>query len=472
MKQYFVLLGILFSIFGSVQAQEKIDYDTTNCHLCNMVIKDNRFAAQAVNQDNQPLYFDAIECLLNYKQANNKTKLKSLYVSNYANPGNFITFTTAYYLKSDAIKSPMGANLAAFISKEEAENFKTSEKDVLYTWQELNAAFKNKSLGSSTHNHHNHYRPDAHAPIGIMGDHLHHKGGLMVSLRYMNMMMDGNKMGTDNIDDATIFQQYMVAPQDMKMQMYMLGVMYAPSNRLTLSAMQNIIKNNMDLTAQMMMNGMMMKRDFSTSASGFGDLKLNALYGLFNHEINSLHLNAGVSLPVGSIKERGKTPMMENAKLPYTMQLGSGTFDVTAGATYKELYPSFSWGSQFLATFRTGKNTEEYRLGNYYQLNLWGAYRLFENVSLSGRALGVITSSIEGADPQLNPMMVTTADTKNYGSEKIKLLGGVNVSFSQTSTLKNIRIGAEIGAPVYENYNGIQMNENLSFLIGLKYSIL
>ncbi len=472
MKQYFVLLGILFSIFGRVQAQEKIAFGTTTCQLCNMVIKDNRFAAQAENQNNQALYFDAIECLLDYKQANNKTDLKSMYVSDYANPGSLISARSAFYLKGDGIQSPMGANLSAFSSKEEAENFKTSEKDTVYTWQQLNEAFKNNAFASTAHNHQNHFRPDSHAPIGVMGDHLHHKGGLMVSLRYMDMMMDGNKTGTDKIDDAAIFQQYMVAPQNMTMQMYMLGVMYAPSNRLTISAMQNLIKNNMDLTAQMMMNGMTMKHDFSTASSGFGDLKLNALYGIFSHNINSLHLNAGISLPSGSIKERDDTPMMENAKLPYTMQLGSGTFDVTAGATYKELYTSFSWGSQFLAKFRTGKNTEGYRFGNQYQLNLWGAYRLFENVSLSGRALGTVTSDIIGGDPQLNPMMVTSADTENYGGEKIKLLGGVNVSFSQTSAFKNIRIGAEMGAPIYESYNGIQMNKNLSFVIGLKYSIL
>ena len=182
-----------------------------------------------------------------------------MYVSDYANPGSLISARSAFYLKGDGIQSPMGANLSAFSSKEEAENFKTSEKDTVYTWQQLNEAFKNNAFASTAHNHQNHFRPDSHAPIGVMGDHLHHKGGLMVSLRYMDMMMDGNKTGTDKIDDAAIFQQYMVAPQNMTMQMYMLGVMYAPSNRLTISAMQNLIKNNMDLTAQMMMNGMTMK---------------------------------------------------------------------------------------------------------------------------------------------------------------------------------------------------------------------
>ena len=36
------------------------------------------------------------------------------------------------------------------------------------------------------------YRPDGNAPIGVMADHYHHKGGVMLSYRYMNMNMKGN----------------------------------------------------------------------------------------------------------------------------------------------------------------------------------------------------------------------------------------------------------------------------------------
>ena len=39
------------------------------------------------------------------------------------------------------------------------------------------------------------------------------------------------------------------------------------------------------------------------------------------------------------------------------------------------------------------------------------------------------------------------------------------------SIFKNIRFGVEAGAPIYEYYNGIQMNENLTLNFGVKYSI-
>jgi hypothetical protein len=263
----------------------------------------------------------------------------------------------------------------------------------------------------------------------------------------------------------------MVAPQKMCMNMYMLGVMYAPSDKLTLLLMQNFVKNDMDLKAKMMMNGMTIFRDFATSSVGFGDLKLGALYSIYNKENTSIHLNTTLNLPVGNITKKDDTPMMQDAKLPYAMQLGSGTFDITLGATYKGNTENISWGIQPLFTFRTGKNSEAYRFGNAQQVNFWGAYKLANWISVSGRFLAIYQEKIVGIASALNPMMVTTADTNNYGGEKVKSFLGFNFMFNQNSTLKNLRVSIEAGAPIYENYKGVQMDEDISLQIGLKYNI-
>ena len=47
----------------------------------------------------------------------------------------------------------------------------------------------------------------------------------------------------------------------------------------------------------------------------------------------------------------------------------------------------------------------------------------------------------------------------------------MNFAFPKESIFKNIRFGVEAGAPIYEYYNGIQMNENLTLNFGVKYSI-
>lgn len=79
--------------------------------------------------------------------------------------------------------------------------------------------------------------------------------------------------------------------------------------------------------------------------------------------------------------------------------------------------------------------------------------------------------TLNGIDAELNPMMVTTANTNNYGSDKIKAFIGLNISFPTTSTFKDLRVGVEAGAPIYEDYNGVQMDEGLSLNVGVKYSI-
>ena len=106
-------------------------------------------------------------------------------------------------------------------------------------------------------------RPDGHAPISVMADHYHGKGGWMFSYRFMNMNMEGLLSGSNSIsNDAAHDAGYMVTPLKMPMQMHMFGTMYAPSDKITLLAMASIINNDMDL--QMRMMGMV--TPFSTSS--------------------------------------------------------------------------------------------------------------------------------------------------------------------------------------------------------------
>ena len=62
-------------------------------------------------------------------------------------------------------------------------------------------------------------RPDAHAPIGVMGDHNHNAGEFMFSYRYKLMEMNGNRIGTNKVSNQRVLQDFLVTPTDMTMQM-------------------------------------------------------------------------------------------------------------------------------------------------------------------------------------------------------------------------------------------------------------
>ena len=90
-------------------------------------------------------------------------------------------------------------------------------------------------------------RPDAHAPISIMGDHTHRKGEWMLSYRFMYMDMEGMRSGDSRVSASKVFaNNYTVTPERMTMEMHMFGVMYAPSDRITLMLMAPYKRIEMD----------------------------------------------------------------------------------------------------------------------------------------------------------------------------------------------------------------------------------
>ena len=59
-----------------------------------------------------------------------------------------------------------------------------------------------------------------------------------------------------------------------------------------------------------------------------------------------LEAGAGISVPTGSIDEEGDTPRAPgNQQLPYTMQLGSGTWDVPLLLSFRKYGAQWDWGA-------------------------------------------------------------------------------------------------------------------------------
>jgi len=306
-------------------------------------------------------------------------------------------------------------------------------------------------------------RPDGHAPIGVMGDHYHKHREWMLSYRYMPMWMENNMEGSESIKNSDIFQEYMAAPQKMLMEMHMLGIMYAPTDNITLMLMANYITKSMDLKTRMNV-------DFKTESSGFGDILLAGLIKILNKERNSIHLNIAINVPAGDIKQRDDTPMMNNAKLAYPMQLGSGTWDIVIGATYLGQTDQLSWGIQPLYLYRIGENSEKYTLGNKIMFTGWGALRTTENLSFSISLSYINIGEIDGADADLNPMMMPLFNTANSGKNQLDAGFGGNFLFTE-GYLKNLRFGVEIKYPLLQHVNGIQMENKIMLITGLQYSI-
>ncbi len=310
------------------------------------------------------------------------------------------------------------------------------------------------------HGHHNHDQTQATEPIGVMGSHLHEKGKWMTSYRRAGMKMHGNRTRTDSQSTAEVNAAgFPVSPIEMSTSMDMFGVMYGATNKLTLMAMGAYVEKEMNHVTGTGVS-------FKTRAKGAGDTKVSALYGLYQGENNRLHMQLGVSLPTGGIKYRDRTPAGADSKLPYPMQLGSGTYDPIIGATYAMDADGYTLGSQLNTTIRTGeKNSQGYHLGNEYNATAWVAKPWTPALSTSLRLEAKAWEDIKGADAELNAALIPTARADLRGGRRLDALVGVNFAPHQAHNLS-----AEFGLPVYQRLDGPQLQMDYRFTLGYQVS--
>jgi len=282
----------------------------------------------------------------------------------------------------------------------------------------------------------------------------------MLSYRFMQMEMKGNLSSSESISSSDICQKYMVAPQVMYMKMHMLGFMFAPSNKLTLMLMVNLLNNDMDLKTKA-------GSVFTTKYSDLSDLKLSGLLKLWNKNKQTLHANFGLSLPTGNIDQHDDTPMMVNSPLAYSMQLGSGTFDPFLGGTYSGEGNKSSWGIQSVFDFKLGENAEGYTRGNQFNFISWYSLKLTQNISVSSSLSYSNITKINGKDPDLNPMMMPLFNTLNSGGTQFDLGLGANLYFPK---LKGIRFSDEVKKPLSQSVRGVQMKNKLCAVLGVQYA--
>jgi hypothetical protein len=168
---------------------------------------------------------------------------------------------------------------------------------------------------------------------------------------------------------------------------------------------------------------------FSTKISDIGDTQLTLLYRLFDSETHHLHANIGWIIPSGSIEKNDEilSPMNTpiNLRLPYSMQLGSGSHQATMGLTYTGYAQQLSWGSQIKARAPIDNNDGGYQLGNKYMLTGWSAYRLADALSASLRLTYRHSEQIDGSDSQISAP-VTTENSDNYGVDSVDIALGFN----------------------------------------------
>jgi len=251
-----------------------------------------------------------------------------------------------------------------------------------------------------------------------------------------------------------------------------VGAMYAPANWVTLMGMAQYVSKEMDHRTYQGGTGTTVLGNFRTESDGLGDTTLAAMFRAYDAGAHHVHLNFGVSIPTGDIDETAEilTPMgmRPTVRMPYAMQLGSGTYDLLPGVTYTGRMDQLSWGAQYMGTIRLDENDEDYTLGDLHRVTGWVAYSPSPWISLSLRLAFETLDDIDGIDPQIvGP--VQTADPDNYGGERVDAYVGVNLA-GQTGWQRGHRLTLEAGWPLDQDLDGPQLETDFRVITGWQYA--
>jgi copper chaperone NosL len=108
------------------------------CDYCRMTISDERFGGQLITRKGKAYAFDSIECLASfYLQQPTASEGSSVWVADYANPGQWVDAKTAVFARSEAHQSPMGLNLVSFAANADKAALPSDARGATLRWPEV-----------------------------------------------------------------------------------------------------------------------------------------------------------------------------------------------------------------------------------------------------------------------------------------------------------------------------------------------
>jgi hypothetical protein len=250
------------------------------------------------------------------------------------------------------------------------------------------------------------------------------------------------------------------------MNMYMLDIMYAPTDWMTLMVMPMWMSHEMTMvplkgTPSVAHDDHGMDMDMGHGAhtgahshgtEGWGDTIFGPELRLADCPGYHLQINPMFSAPTGSVDRK-----VDGVFTHYGMQPGSGTWDFVPSLTYTGRANHLAWGAQVLGVVRLeNENGSGYRLGDVFQATAWGSYRFADWISASVRGLYTEQAPIEGHYNGAHAHSSPPDLQANYGGRFWDIGFGVN-TVVPNGALRGLRLSAEWLQPVMDDPNGYQL---------------
>ncbi|MCG8588142.1 MAG: transporter [Proteobacteria bacterium] len=299
----------------------------------------------------------------------------------------------------------------------------------------------------------------ASPPLGIVGGHTLDAGEWELGYRYFRQRRDGNRDARHRESLGEIRRQgFSFVPLEQDVERHELSLMLAPLERVSLLLTLPVLRLERTSAAA---NG----DRFTQRVAGLGDVELRALVRFQQNRGQTLHLTLGFGLPTGRVDVRGETPRGLE-RLPYEMQLGSGSYDFLPALTYLGRYQTLSWGGQMSGVYRMTTNRKGYRRRNGYDLSVWFAHRFDARWSASVRMAYRNWNNVRNDDNALDGAFDPSADARRQAGQRVDLGPGVQVSIPG---MPKARLLVEALWPVFRDLDGPQLETDWTVQAGWKW---
>ncbi len=256
-------------------------------------------------------------------------------------------------------------------------------------------------------------RPDGHAPIGIMGDHVHDQGEFMLSFR---LMMMREKIKVEKVGDN---KEFITVDKDVNIDMWMgmLGLMYGLTDRWTAMTMVPYLLY-----------------DISDVDHALGDISLSVLYAPLKEDFYRMVLSLEVFFPTAGLDYISGVmeEEWEGKGIQYIVMIPWSAYAFLPKLSTLFYWDQLSLGFQigFKYSFDFVGEGSLRRFENKLEptAHIWGTCSLSKNFSVSLRG-------------------VYQGDNKH----KHSVLTYLGLNYIGTDFLEGHRLAFEVGLPVYRS---------------------
>lgn len=266
---------------------------------------------------------------------------------------------------------------------------------------------------------------------------------------------DSYRQGREELSSGEILSRYGETISRMDVEAHLIALGYRPNEKWMFQLSVPFLRVSADANSA---GG----SKTSMLSEGISDLELN-LTRYFNPDPQSeIAINLGIGMPTGSIDER----LAGGGFLPYNMQLGSETWDLSPGIAFIREAGKFEFGISAEAEIHLGENSRDYSLGDSVQGTVWLDYIHSPYVEFGAFVRGGHMGKVDGPVLQNG---VLHWNPENYGGSYLE--GGLAVRLLHPSCPYGGKfLEFRASTPIWEETNGVHLVSDWTLDIGFGIS--